>query len=84
MSRKRRKSGSTRKPVRKARKTRQSAEPRPLDEFVSAGARVLALKIDRAWLPGVRSHLDVILRHGNSVAEFAVQDEADPAPVFEA
>jgi hypothetical protein len=83
MSRKR-KSGSARRPVRKARKTRLSAKPLPRDEFVSAGAHVLALKIDRTWMPGVRGHLDVILRHGNSVAEFALQDEADPAPVFEA
>ncbi len=56
----------------------------PLDPFIAAGARALELKIDKAWLPAVRSHLEVTLRHGALVASFPLPDETDPAPVFEA
>jgi 1-carboxybiuret hydrolase subunit AtzG-like len=56
----------------------------PLDPFIAAGARALEFKIDKAWLPAVRSHLEVTLRHGALVASFALPDDTDPAPVFEA
>jgi hypothetical protein len=55
-----------------------------LDEFVAASARMLGLKIDKAWLPEVHSHLEVTLGHSALVASFALPDETDPAPVFEA
>ena len=65
-------------------KPAKQAKPHPLDPFIAAGARALELKIDKAWLPAVRSHLEVTLRHGALVAGFALPDETDPAPVFEA
>jgi hypothetical protein len=84
------------KPVRQAKKlirklTRRPArtpakpsQPGSLDEFIAAAARELGLKIDKAWLPTVRSNLEVTLRHGALVASFPLPDEIDPAPVFEA
>jgi hypothetical protein len=71
------------KAVKRVKPAKQ-AKPHPLDPFISAGARALELKIDKAWLPAVRSHLEVTLRHGALVAGFALPDETDPAPVFEA
>ena len=45
---------------------------------------MLALPIDPAWLPAVRSNLDVTLKHAAAVAEFNLPDDAEPAPVFRA
>jgi hypothetical protein len=67
------------KPVRRAK-----AAAAPLDAFIVSGASALGLAIDKAWMPAVRSHLEVTLRHGASVAAFALSDEAEPAPVFKA
>jgi len=67
------------KPVRRAK-----AEAAPLDDFILSGANALGLAIDKAWMPAVRSHLEVTLRHGASVTAFALPDEAEPAPVFKA
>jgi hypothetical protein len=55
-----------------------------LDAFIAAAARMLALPIDPAWLPAVRSNLDVTLKHAAAVAEFNLPDDAEPAPVFRA
>jgi hypothetical protein len=68
------------------RKAAKLAKPQhdPLDDLVAAGARALDLKIDEAWIPAVRWHLQVTLRHGALVAAFALPDDAEPAPVFKA
>jgi hypothetical protein len=84
-SRKTRKAAKTAKaakPARRAKPATQAASP--LDEFIVSGARALGLTIDKAWMPAVRSHLEITLRHGASVAAFALPDEAEPAPVFKA
>jgi hypothetical protein len=78
-----RKAAKRAKPARRTKPARET-KPHPLDPFITAGARALELKIDKAWLPAVRSHLEVTLRHGALVASFALPDETDPAPVFEA
>ncbi|MBX9845935.1 MAG: DUF4089 domain-containing protein [Xanthobacteraceae bacterium] len=78
--------------VRKAARTAKRAKlakrvkplAHPIDPFIVAGASALELKIDKAWLPAVRSHLEVTLRHGTLVAGFPLPDETEPAPVFEA
>ena len=54
----------------------------PLDDFIDAGALALDLPIEPAWKAAVRVNLDVTLRHGQSVAEFKLPDDAEPAPVF--
>jgi hypothetical protein len=74
-------------PKRKVRKPAKPAKParrEPLDEFIAAGACALNLKIDKSWMPAVRSHLLVTLRHSALVAAFVLPDDAEPAPVFEA
>lgn len=71
--------------VRSARKPAAPQTGRdPLDASIAAGARSLGLKIDRRWMPEIRSQLQVTLRHGASVAEFRLPDDGEPAPVFEA
>ena len=64
---------------------RRKAEADPLDDFIAAGARALDLKIDKAWMPAVRSNLAVTLpRLAALVPPFALPDDAEPAPVFKA
>ena len=90
MTRRPRKAKTVRKVSRKnrstSRKVAKSAKPKrdPLDDFIAAGARALDLKIDKSWMPAVRGHLQVTLRHGALVAAFALPDDAEPAPVFKA
>ena len=54
----------------------------PLDDLIDAAARALDLPIEPEWKAAVKSNLQVTLRHGAQVAEFALPDEAEPAPVF--
>jgi hypothetical protein len=95
MTRRPQKSKPRSRPSRKTRKAAKRAKPpqptkpaqhvaEPLDDFIVAGARALNLTIDKAWMPAVRSHLEVTLRHGAMVAGFALADDAEPAPVFKA
>ena len=70
----------TGKPVKRKKSPRRD----PLDDFIQAGAHSLGLKIDKAWLPVVRRDLQVTLRHGALVGGFALPDDAEPAPVFQA
>lgn len=95
-ARKSRKARAVRKPVRtkkaaakpaktQAKKqTKKQTKRDPLDDFIAAGARALDLKIQKPWLPMVRTHLKIILQHGGRVAAFTLSDEAEPAPVYRA
>ena len=56
----------------------------PLDDFVQSAARVLALPIEPQWLAAIKANLAVNLRLAELVAEFALPDEAEPAPIFTA
>jgi hypothetical protein len=56
----------------------------PLDDYIDAVARALALPINDAWRPAVRANLDVSLRLARLVDEFALPDEAEPASVYSA
>ncbi|MDO8875721.1 MAG: DUF4089 domain-containing protein [Pseudolabrys sp.] len=56
----------------------------PLDDFIAAAAAALDLPIEPAWQPSIKANLEVTLRLANLVAEFPLQDEAEPAPVFKA
>ena len=87
MTRRPRRAKALRKSPRKSRKLAKPAKLRQrdlLDDFIAAGARALDLKIDKAWMPAVRGHLHVTLRHGTLVAAFTLPDDAEPAPVFKA
>jgi Protein of unknown function (DUF4089) len=54
----------------------------PLDDYIDAVAKALALPIEEAWRPAIRANLDVSLRLARMVDEFALPDETEPAPVF--
>ena len=56
----------------------------PLDEYIDAVARALALPGKDEWRPAVRANLVVSLRLARQVDEFALPDEAEPADVFTA
>jgi 1-carboxybiuret hydrolase subunit AtzG-like len=56
----------------------------PLDEYIDAVSKVLALPLEDAWRPAVRANLEVSMRLARLVDEFALPDEAEPASVFAA
>jgi hypothetical protein len=56
----------------------------PLDDYVTVAASALALPVAPEWRAAVKANLEVTLKHGALVAEFALPDEAEPAPVFKA
>jgi hypothetical protein len=56
----------------------------PLDDYIDAVSKALALQIDEAWKPAVKANLDVSLRLARLVDEFPLSDEAEPASVFAA
>jgi len=55
-----------------------------LDDFIMAAADALALPVDPAWLPAVRTHLEITLKHAELVAGLELPDDAEPAPIFRA
>ena len=56
----------------------------PLEDFIDAVSKALALPVEEAWRPAVRANLEVSLRLGRMVDEFALPDETEPAPIFTA
>ena len=56
----------------------------PLDHFINAAARALDLPLQPEWRAAVKANLQVTLRQGALVTEFALADDAEPAPVFRA
>jgi hypothetical protein len=56
----------------------------PLDNYIDAVGKALALPIDDAWKPAVRVHLEMSLRLAGLVDEFPLPDETEPASVFAA
>ena len=57
---------------------------KPLDDFIDAAARALDLPLESQWRAAVKANLQVTLRQGALVTEFALADDAEPAPVFRA
>ncbi len=56
----------------------------PLDDYIDAVARALALPVEDAWRPAIKANLEVSLRLARLVDEFALPDETEPASVFTA
>ena len=56
----------------------------PLDDYIDAVAKALALPVEDAWKPAVKANLEVSSRLARLVDEFALPDEAEPASVFAA
>jgi hypothetical protein len=56
----------------------------PLDAeaYVDAAAALIGLPIDPAYRPGVVVNLERIAQMAALIMEFALPDEAEPAPVF--
>jgi hypothetical protein len=55
-----------------------------LDDFIDSAALVMRLPVHVSWRNAIKANLAVTLGMGALVAEFALDDEAEPAPVFEA
>ena len=58
--------------------------PDPLDAYIDAVSKALALPVEDAWKPAVRANLEVSLRLARLVDEFTLPDETEPASVFAA
>jgi hypothetical protein len=56
----------------------------PLDDYINAVGKALALPIEDTWKPAVRANLEVSLRLARLVDEFPLPDETEPASVFAA
>lgn len=54
----------------------------PLDDYIDAVTKALALPVEEAWRASIRANLEVSLRLGRLVDEFALPDDTEPAPVF--
>jgi hypothetical protein len=55
-----------------------------IDGLVTASAQALGIKIEPEWYGGVKFNLQLIMRIGALVDEFALPDDTEPAPVFHA
>jgi hypothetical protein len=69
------------RPFRAAAKTKHE---NPSDAFAVASAQALGLALDPAWHKSIAFNLRLILRHAALVDEFALPDDAEPAPIFHA
>jgi len=55
-----------------------------MDVLVEAGTKALGLPLDPTWTAAVIFNLRLILQHGARVDEFALPDDAEPAPIYRA
>ena len=55
-----------------------------LDTVIAASAQALGLTLDPSWQDNIKFNLQLVLRHAALVDEFALPDDAEPAPVFHA
>jgi len=84
-----RKTGRKAKPARakRPRPARAAAKTKPGnsgDAFIAASAQALGLTLESAWHDSIAFNLRLILRHAALIDEFALPDDAEPAPVFHA
>jgi len=56
----------------------------PLDDYINAVSKAMALPVEDAWRPAVRANLEVSLRLARLVDEFPLPDETEPASVYAA
>jgi hypothetical protein len=59
-----------------------AADDPDLGAFVDAAARLLGIAVEPSWREGVVANLAVTARAARLVAEFPLDDELEPAPVF--
>ena len=73
--------------AKRPRRVHAPAETKPensVDAFVVASAQALGLALDPAWHKSIAFNLRLVLHHAGLVDEFALPDDAEPAPVFHA
>jgi hypothetical protein len=70
--------------VKMGRETLTASSSDPLDNYIDAVSKALALPIEDAWKPATKANLEVSLRLARLVDEFALPDETEPASVFAA
>ena len=58
--------------------------PDPVEALVGTNAKALGLSIEPAWRKSIAFNFGLIMRHAALVEEFALSDEAEPAPVYRA
>ena len=51
--------------------------------WIRASATMLNIPLDQAWMPAVKSNVDVTFRLAALVDEFPLPDELEQAPVYE-
>ena len=56
----------------------------PLDDYIDAVSKVLALPIEDSWKPVIRANLAVTLKMAGKVDEFVLPDESEPASIYAA
>ena len=61
-----------------------TTKPDALDGLIEAAAQALDLPLEPAWQPAIKANLAVTLRQAALVTDFALPDDAEPAPVFQA
>jgi hypothetical protein len=68
------------------RKQRNGSEmaAEPLDDYIDAVSKALALPVEDGWRPAVRANLEVSLRLARLVDEFKLPDDTEPASVYSA
>jgi hypothetical protein len=87
MATKRKPRRKTKAPTSRAPATRKPRKARPadpLDGFIDAAAQLLGLPVQPQWRAAIKANLEVNLRMASFVAEFALPDETEPAPIFAA
>lgn len=53
-----------------------------IEAWMDASAAMLGIAIDPAWRAAVMANLALCVRMGALVEGFALEDEAEPAPVY--
>jgi hypothetical protein len=53
-----------------------------IDGLIDSLTAILGIPVAPEWRAGIRSHLEMSLRLADIVGEFALPDEAEPAPTF--
>jgi hypothetical protein len=56
----------------------------PLDDYIDAVGKAMALPMDESWRPAVKANLQVSLRLARLVDEFPLPDEIESASVYSA
>lgn len=55
-----------------------------LEAYITSAAAALGIPIEPAWMPTIRANLAASLKIAGAVADFELDDETEPAPVYEA